>query len=225
MQNRQGSAQNRQGSAQNRQGNATRARLVKTAERLFAAHGVDAVSVRAVNAAAGLGAASVNYHFGTKDDLIAAVLLDLGAAVRDRIRANTDALAAAETPPTAAALVRAVTEPYRDLLLRHRTRGLRWIKIVTQLSLHAHPALTAAEADLPDHLHAQLRRAFPHSDPARLEARWAIALMGFLQALARADEWHPGPAAPPAEYLIALYEDQVVFLIGGLDRLLGTPDA
>ncbi|MVU83861.1 TetR family transcriptional regulator [Nocardia sp. ET3-3] len=207
---------------QNRQGTATRTRLVKTAERLFAAHGVDAVSVRAVNAAAGLGPSSVNYHFGTKDDLIAAVLLDLGAAVRDRIRANTDLLAAAETPPTAASLVRAVTEPYRDLLLRHRTRGMRWIKIVTQLSLRDHPALTAAEADLPEHLHTQLRRAFPRSDPARLESRWAIALMGFLQALARADEWHPA-TAPPAENLLALYEDQVVFLIGGLERLLGPP--
>ncbi|MEC3957442.1 TetR/AcrR family transcriptional regulator [Nocardia sp. CDC153] len=208
---------------QNRQGSATRARLVKTAERLFAAHGVDAVSVRAVNAAAGLGAASVNYHFGTKDDLIAAVLLDLGATVRDRIRANTDALAASAIPPTAETLVRAVTEPYRDLLLRHRTRGMRWIKIVTQLSLHSHPALTAAEADLPAHLHTQLRRAFPHSDPNRLEARWAIALMGFLQALARADEWRPTSTPSPAEDLTAFYEDQVNFLIGGLDRLLNTP--
>ncbi|MEC3919044.1 TetR/AcrR family transcriptional regulator [Nocardia sp. CDC160] len=208
---------------QNRQGSATRARLVKTAERLFAAHGVDAVSVRAVNAAAGLGAASVNYHFGTKDDLIAAVLLDLGATVRDHIRANTDALAASETPPTAESLVRAVTEPYRDLLLRNRTRGMRWIKIVTQLSLHSHPALTAAEADLPDHLHTQLRRAFPHSDPSRLEARWAIALMGFLQALARADEWQPTSTPSPAEDLTAFYEDQVNFLIGGLDRLLNSP--
>lgn len=206
---------------QNRQGNATRTRLVKTAERLFAAHGVDAVSVRAVNAAAGLGPSSVNYHFGTKDDLIAAVLLDLGATVRDRIRANADVLAARAEPPTAETLVRAVTEPYRDLLLQHRTRGMRWIKIVTQLSLHSHPALTAAEQDLPDQLHVQLRRAFPHSDPSRLEARWAISLMGFLQALSRADEWHPGATPPPAEELAALYEDQVVFLIGGLDRLLG----
>ncbi|AYF75822.1 TetR/AcrR family transcriptional regulator [Nocardia yunnanensis] len=212
---------NRAGTPRNRAGAATRARLVRTAERLFAAHGVDAVSVRAVNAAAGLGPSSVNYHFGTKDDLIAAVLLDLGAALRDRIRANADRLAALDTPPTAEALVRAVTEPYRDLLLRHRIRGMRWVKIVTQLSLHAHPALTAAEADLPERLLAQLRRAFPHSDPERLDARWAVALMGFLQALARADDWHPGAAAPPAQELAALYEDQVVFLIGGLERLLG----
>ncbi|MFE3194196.1 TetR/AcrR family transcriptional regulator [Nocardia sp. NPDC059240] len=206
---------------QNRQGAATRTRLVKTAERLFAADGVDAVSVRAVNAAAGLGPASVNYHFGTKDDLIAAVLLDLGATVRDRIRTNAERLAADETPPTAETLVRAVTEPYRDLLLRHRTRGMRWIKIVTRLSLHGHPALTAAEGDLPDLLLVQLRRAFPDSDPGRLEARWAIALMGFLQALSRADEWHPGRVAPSEPELTALYEDQVIFLIGGLDRLLG----
>ena len=45
------------GTSQNRQGNATRAKLVKTAEKLFAELGVDAVSVRSVNAAAGLGAA------------------------------------------------------------------------------------------------------------------------------------------------------------------------
>lgn len=205
---------------QNRQGNATRTRLVKTAERLFAAQGVDAVSVRAVNAAAGLGPSSVNYHFGTKDDLIAAVLLDLGATVRDRIRANADVLAARPEPPTAETLVRAVTEPYRDLLLAHRTRGMRWIKIVTQLSLVSHPALTTAEQDLPDQLHVQLRRAFPASDPDRLEARWAIALMGFLQALSRADDWHPATTPPPAQELSDLYEDQVVFLIGGLDRLL-----
>lgn len=62
-------------SRQNRQGDVTRLRLLKTAERLFATEGLDAVSLRAVNAAAGLGPSSVHYHFGTKEDLVAAVLL------------------------------------------------------------------------------------------------------------------------------------------------------
>src|SRR5690606_10220350 len=109
--------------ARNRQGDATRLRLIKTAERLFAAHGVDAVSVRAINAAAGLGAASVHYHFGSKDELLAAVLVELGAPVRDRIRANAELLADAPQPPDAESLVRAVTTPYLELLQRHRTRG------------------------------------------------------------------------------------------------------
>jgi AcrR family transcriptional regulator len=136
------------GVAQNRQGAATRQRLVKAAEKLFASQGVDAVSVRAVNAAAGLGAASVHYHFGSKDDLLWAVLTDMGAAVRDEIQANVDAMSADPTPPTAAALVRAVTDPYLKLLLRHRVRGMRWVKIIAQISQEGHPMLLDARAGI-----------------------------------------------------------------------------
>ncbi|MEU0538269.1 helix-turn-helix domain-containing protein [Nocardia sp. NPDC005978] len=204
----------------NRQGTTTRTRLLKTAERLFAAQGVDAVSVRAVNAAAGLGAASVNYHFGTKTDLLTAVLLDLGAPVRDRIRANVDALAARTTQPTPAELVHAVTDPYRELLHNHRTRGMRWIKIVSQLSVQAHPALEASEEDLRGYLLAQVGRTFPTTDPARLEHRWAVALTTFLQALAHADG--PATAKPlTVAELTDLLDDQVTFLRGGLTALLG----
>ncbi|MFC9515372.1 TetR/AcrR family transcriptional regulator [Nocardiaceae bacterium NPDC056970] len=208
-------------SKQNRQGNATRTRIVKTAERLFAADGVDAVSVRAVNAAAGLGPSSVNYHFGTKDDLLAAVLLDMGAAVRDRIGANVDALAEDPEPAGVEALVRAVTDPYRDLLLRHRVRGMRWLKIVTQIAPQGHAALDVTEQHLRDRLLVQVRRTFPDTDAARLEARWAVALMGFLQALSRADEWGPEDPGSADRRLIAFYEDQVVYLIGGVGLLLG----
>lgn len=205
---------------QNRQGDATRARLVRTAERLFAADGVDAVSLRAVNAAAGLGPSSVHYHFGTKDDLLAAVLLDMGAAVRDRIGANVDTLAAARQPPSVEALVRAVTDPYRDLLLRHRTRGMRWLRIITQIAPRGHTALDATEQHLRDRLLTQVHRTFPDTDDTRLEARWAIALMGFLQALSRADDWGPRESAAE-DRLIAFYEDQVIYLIGGVGLLLG----
>lgn len=208
-------------STQNRQGTATRTKLLKTAERLFAEQGVDAVSIRAINAAAGLGPASVNYHFGTKDDLLAAVLLDLGASVRDRIRENTAVLAESPQPPTAEELVRAVTEPYRELLGRQRTRGMRWIKIIAQLSSQRHPALDAAEKQVREELLIQVRRAFPQSDPMRLEPRWAVVLMGFLQAMSRADEWNPYRTPLPADELASFHEDQVSFLIGGIDRLLG----
>ncbi len=149
------------GAAQNRQGAATRLRLVKAAERLFAAHGVDAVSVRAVNAAAGLGAASVHYHFGSKDDLLRAVLTDVGAPVRDEIAANVAVLAADPVAPSPDALVRAVTEPYLKLLLRHRVRGMRWIKIIAQISQENNPVLLDTEQRLPDELFAQVQRAFP----------------------------------------------------------------
>lgn len=207
---------------QNRQGTATRHRLVKTAERLFATHGVDAVSVRAVNAAAGLGPASVHYHFGSKDELLSAVLVDLGAAVRDEILANVATLARTDEPPTAHTLVHALTDPYLQLLLRHRTRGMRWVKIIAQLSPEGHPALHAAGRQVSESLMTEVRRAFPGSDPDRIERRWAISVTGYLQALGRADEWSRDGHRLTPEELTDFHDDLVAFAVGGVGRLLGS---
>lgn len=54
----------------------TKEALVTTAERLFALHGIDGVSLRQIAAAAGIGNNSaVRYHFGSKDGLMKAILL------------------------------------------------------------------------------------------------------------------------------------------------------
>ncbi|EOD70596.1 TetR/AcrR family transcriptional regulator [Amycolatopsis vancoresmycina] len=53
---------------------ATRESILVTAERLFAEHGVHAVSNRHISETAGQGNnAAVNYHFGTKVDLVRAI--------------------------------------------------------------------------------------------------------------------------------------------------------
>ncbi|MBS0333397.1 MAG: TetR family transcriptional regulator [Proteobacteria bacterium] len=49
---------------------ATKAAVFCAAERLFALHGFQNVSVRDITAAAGVNLASVNYHFGSKDALL-----------------------------------------------------------------------------------------------------------------------------------------------------------
>lgn len=51
----------------------TKSRLLRVAERLFAEHGFDGVSVRQLTAAAGVNLAAVNYHFGSKEGLLAAI--------------------------------------------------------------------------------------------------------------------------------------------------------
>lgn len=50
-------------------------RLVTAAEELFAMHGFEAVSVRDITKRAEMNIASVNYHFGGRDGLVAAVML------------------------------------------------------------------------------------------------------------------------------------------------------
>lgn len=50
------------------------------------------MSIRAINAEAGLGAASAHYHFGSKDAILDAVLIDAGADVLAHIHALTTAM-------------------------------------------------------------------------------------------------------------------------------------
>lgn len=58
----------------NEAGNETRTRLLDAAERLFATQGLDAVSVRDITEDAGANTAAIHYHFGSKQDLIEAIL-------------------------------------------------------------------------------------------------------------------------------------------------------
>ena len=58
----------------NDRASSTREAILTAAERLFAEHGVYAVSNRQVSEAAGQGNnAAVGYHFGTKADLVRAI--------------------------------------------------------------------------------------------------------------------------------------------------------
>lgn len=55
-------------------GQSTRDIILDTAERLFAQQGHDGTSMRQITSEAGVNLAAVNYHFGSKDSLVQAVL-------------------------------------------------------------------------------------------------------------------------------------------------------
>lgn len=64
---------------------ATRELILSAAERLFAEHGVYAVSNRQVSEAAGQGNnAAVGYHFGTKTDLVRAIVRRHSERIEER---------------------------------------------------------------------------------------------------------------------------------------------
>lgn len=90
----------------------TRDRILAAAERLFAEHGVIAVSNRQVAEAAGQGnTAVVGYHFGTKTDLVRAIVRLRAAQVeviRSRLVAEVDG--SRDLRDWAACLVRPNTE-------------------------------------------------------------------------------------------------------------------
>jgi AcrR family transcriptional regulator len=62
----------------------TKHRILETATQLFAEHGIDAVSLRDIAVLAEVNNAAVNYHFGSKDQLIREVYRRLFVVLNER---------------------------------------------------------------------------------------------------------------------------------------------
>ena len=81
-----------------RQAAGTREAILATAERLFAEHGVTSVSSRQISEAAGQGNnAAVGYHFGTKADLIRAIVHRHDEVIEQSRRRHVDRVGAEGT--------------------------------------------------------------------------------------------------------------------------------
>lgn len=77
----------------------TRERIKRAARKLFALNGVDAVTVRdIVGEAGGRNVSALNYHFGSKEDLIKTLIRDALAAANARWDRALSALEAAGGP-------------------------------------------------------------------------------------------------------------------------------
>src|SRR6218665_989929 len=95
----------------------TRERILKAAAPLFAANGFEATGVRAIAAEAGVNIAAVNYHFGSKDALIAAVGEHQVNSVNERRREALPAAIAAA--PGGKASVESIIEAFVAPAIRH----------------------------------------------------------------------------------------------------------
>ena len=168
----------------------TREMLVNTAEELFANLGVEAVSIRSINAAAGLAPAAVHYHFYSKDRLLDAVIRRRGDAMFERMSGLLANVEADRKKPTVRALVDAIAIPYRELLERDPVGGVRWYRLVARLVLSQDPRLSRFTAG-PEGLDARFLRAycraFPDVPAHTLEAGWRIAITTLIQMLGNSD--------------------------------------
>ena len=89
------------------------------------------------------------------------MLLEQGAAVRERIRQRLRALADAAEAPTGRQLVEAIAVPYLEQIEREPARGRRWVRIVA-LVMHSRSGLLERLGEgVFAELFAQVRRAYP----------------------------------------------------------------
>ncbi|QUD87811.1 TetR/AcrR family transcriptional regulator [Phenylobacterium montanum] len=146
---------------------ATKNLVFAAAERLFAVHGFQKVSVRDITAEAGVNLASVNYHFRSKDALLLDIFLRRTAELnRARARMLHEAADAHQgKPPVRAILEALIAPPVRWLdpkgerlislqfLIRARSEGTEEMRQVLRNDVshlrRFSDALLAARPDLP----------------------------------------------------------------------------
>jgi AcrR family transcriptional regulator len=137
----------------------TKERIVLTAERLFAEHGVAGVSLRQIAAACGSGNNSVvQYHFGSKESLVQAVFEHR----LPRLNARRARLIADRRPDD---LRGWIGVQLRAVLEQSEIEGSHYMGFVTGLSRLAQNPLDLAPPGLrepPLEIQAQLRRRVDH---------------------------------------------------------------
>ena len=184
--------------------------LLDAALTLFAEQGIDAVSIRAVNRAAGLGPASVHYHFGTKEALLDAVLHRYGSEVIDRIKTRARELAEPGARVSATDLVSMLAEPYLELISGGDEHGRAWIRLMSQL-LQQDPArvLDRASAKL---ISVAAANAYPNASSTDIHRALRMCLIMLVTQLGH----EPRRRRNPLDVDLLLD-----FLGAGLDATLG----
>jgi AcrR family transcriptional regulator len=116
---------------------ATHDRILDAAERLFAEHGVAGTSVRAITEQAQVNVAAVNYHFGTKENLIRAVIARRASGLEAARSEALDALEARTSTegrvPSVGELVEAMIAPIFAQALSKDSGWPHFIRFVSRL--------------------------------------------------------------------------------------------
>ena len=102
-------------------------RLLQAGLSEFASHGYSAASTRAIASAAGMPMSAITYHYGGKDGLYAAVVMDAARVLRDQKTAPIEAYgssAAADPRASIKAILRELAQRLADPSNRNRVSVL-----------------------------------------------------------------------------------------------------
>ena len=165
-----------------------RERILDCAEQLFADRGLDAVSLRSINAAAGLSAAALHYHFGSKESLLDALLERRMAQPMEQRAQILDALEARPLAPSAREVLEALIRPLAELVLREGEGGRRYVRLMSRLqaddNLWGHRFVGQRYAEGITRLEPLLQRALPELPASLVRVRFALAIELLLRSLA-----------------------------------------
>jgi len=201
----------------------TRERILKAAERIYAASGFHGMSLRDVTVLAGVNLAAVNYHFGSKDKLIVAL------ADRRLTPINTDRLARLDRlrekhghePIPVRELVGALIDPMFKALRQGKNNRAIMVRLVAQMLIDdprrfAHIHKTFYKPVL-DRYHDELQRTIPQLNSHQVNARFfcAFATVLGLRLMHESMEWFLKIRSEDKQFDL-LEEEMHAFMLGAL---------
>ena len=123
----------------------TKERLLRTAERLFALHGIDAVSMRSICAEADQrNNTALQYHFGDKQNLVEAILADRTGSINERRREMLEQIRSQGCESDLHRLVAALVTPFTDQLC-DEAGGRYYVRFAAQLFSRGNAVALLAE--------------------------------------------------------------------------------
>jgi len=123
----------------------TKERLLRTAERLFALHGIDAVSMRSICAEADQrNNTALQYHFGDKQNLVEAILADRMGSINERRREMLEQIRSQGCESDLQRLVAALVTPFTDQLC-DEAGGRYYVRFAAQLFSRGNAVALLAE--------------------------------------------------------------------------------
>src|SRR6266700_3435455 len=156
----------------------TRSRILDVAEELFGEQGLDRVSIRDITRNAKVNLAAINYHFGSKEDLIAAVFERRVIPVNHARLAALDMVekATGKESPKLEDILEAFIRPALESSLKESKGGTAFSKLfgrcLSEPSPEVEALLKMQFEPLAERMHAALKRSLPHL--SRSEIFWRM---------------------------------------------------
>lgn len=182
----------------------TPTRILDAAETLFAERGFHAVSVRQITAQAGVNGAAIFYHFGRKEDLLAAVLERRSAPLETERRQRLDALLDPPgTAPTLEALIEAYLAPGLTVGFGSSEARTRFGRLRARITADSEPFI---QDILRRYYRAPGRRfldgvarLLPHVPAKDLQWRFHVMIGTIIHMMSRAGRVQAVAGDPPGE--------------------------
>ncbi len=199
----------------------TRERILRAAERIYAASGFHGMSLRDVTMLAGVNLAAVNYHFGSKDKLILALadrrVTPINAERLERLARLRKKHGEVAIPLPD--LVSALLDPlFKALRQGHNNRAIM-VRLVAQMMIDDPRRFSQIHRtfykDVLDRYHEELARTLPQLNAHQVHARFYFAFCTVLglRLLHESMEWFLKIRSEERQ-LEVLEEEMHAFILG-----------